>query len=51
MLSSLGRVEQAGRVLAETEKRMSLNGRQYARDNRDWLSGARKDIEAVRQPA
>lgn len=51
LLSSLGRVEQAGRVLAETEKRMSLNGRQYARDNRDWLIGARKDIEAVRQPA
>ena len=51
LLAGLGRVEQAGRVLAEAEKRMSLNGRQYARDNREWLSGARKDIEAERQPA
>lgn len=51
LLASLGRVEQAGRVLAEAEKRVALNGRQYARDNREWLNGARKDIEAERQPA
>lgn len=51
LLARQGRLDQAERVLAEAEKRMSLNGRQYARDNREWLKSAGQDIAAARQPA
>jgi len=49
LLASLGRVEQAARLLAEAEKRASLNGRQYTRNNKEWLEGAKKDILAAQQ--
>lgn len=49
LLAQLGRQEQAEKLLAEAEKRASLNGGPYARNNKEWLSGARKDILAVRQ--
>jgi hypothetical protein len=49
LLALLGRVEQAEKVLAEAEKRASLNGRPYARNNKEWLEGAKKDILAARQ--
>lgn len=48
LLAALGRLDAAGKVLAEAEKRVALNGRQYARHNRDWLTGAREDIAAAR---
>ncbi|RIX46744.1 MAG: hypothetical protein D3M94_08505 [Rhodocyclales bacterium GT-UBC] len=47
-LASLGRVEMAAeRVLADAEKRASLNDRQYVRTNRECLEGATKDIMAA----
>ncbi len=49
LLAKLGRVEAAERVVGEAEKRASLSGRQYARDNREWISGAREDIETARR--
>jgi hypothetical protein len=49
LLALLGRVGQAEKVLAEAEKRASLNGRQYTRNNKEWLVGARKDILAAQQ--
>jgi hypothetical protein len=49
LLARLGRLDQAGKVLAEAEKRASLNGRQYTSNNREWLAGARKDILAAKQ--
>lgn len=48
LLATLGRISDAERVLREAEKRAELNGRQYARNNRDWLRGAREDLEAAR---
>lgn len=48
LLALLGRLEQAEKVLAEAEKRASLNGRPYARNNKEWLDGARKDVLAAR---
>jgi hypothetical protein len=50
-LAKLGRVDAAERAVQEAEKRASLNGRQYARDNREWISGARNDIALARQGA
>ena len=50
LLALVGRVHLAEKVLAEAEKRASLNGRQYFRNNKEWLEGARKDILAA-QPA
>lgn len=49
LLASLGRVDQADKLLAEAEKRASLNGRQYVRNNKEWLTGAKKDVLAARQ--
>ena len=49
LLAKLGRIEAAERVLGEAEKRLALNGPQYARDNREWVSGAREDIETARR--
>ncbi|HJV93329.1 MAG TPA: hypothetical protein VJ572_07595, partial [Azonexus sp.] len=49
LLALLGRLEQAEKVLAEAEKRASLNGRPYVRNNKEWLTGARQDILAARQ--
>ncbi len=49
LLALLGRQEQAEKVLAEAEKRASLNGRSYTRNNKEWLAGARQDILAARQ--
>lgn len=49
LLALLGRLDQAEKVLAEAEKRASLNGRPYARNNKEWLTGARQDILAARQ--
>jgi hypothetical protein len=47
LLASLSRMDAAERVVQEAEKRCSLNGRLYARDNREWIVGAREDIDAA----
>lgn len=49
LLARLGRLDQAEKVLAEAEKRVSLNGRPYARNNKEWLTGARQDILSAPQ--
>ena len=51
LLAKLGRLDSAERVLAEAEKRSSLAGTQYLRDNRQWLDGARADLKAARPNA
>ena len=49
LLAALGRLDQAERVLQDAAKRMELNGRQYTRNNREWLNGARDDLESARR--
>jgi hypothetical protein len=49
LLARLGRLDAAERALTEAEKRCALNGRLYARDNREWISGARDDVETARR--
>ena len=48
LLADLGRLGDAESVLTEAEKRVKLNGRHYARENREWLQGARVDLERAR---
>ena len=48
LLADLGRIGDAESVLAEAEKRVKLNGGHYARENKEWLQGARVDLERAR---
>ena len=48
LLAELGRLDEAEKTLQEAEKRARINGRQYERANREWLQGARVDIDRAR---
>ena len=48
LLADLGRLGDAENVLADAEKRVKLNGRHYARENKEWLQGACIDLERAR---